>query len=149
MKVKKLPQQQSVYTDRIVASKADGTKTFTDSITNVKKTLQYTIEIGAPTIAGVAGTITLSGSDSSHSLSINTNSSLAPDVTIATITFQQAYAIAPRVVFSPTNRAASKLPYINNQIYISSSSTTQYVIKAGDGGFAGSVTCTFNVIVQI
>lgn len=148
MKVKNLPQQQSIYTDRIVLSKADGTKTFIDSITNVKKTLQYTSAIGIPSIVGVAGTISIAGSDAAHSVSLNTSISPAPDATIATVTFGQAYSVTPTVVFSPTNTEASKLPYTNSQIYIVAT-TTGYVIKAGDGGFTGFSTCTFNVIVQI
>lgn len=134
------------YTTNIVMD--NGTKTGLVSTTNVKKIMQYTSVIGTPSIVGMAGTISIAGSDAAHSVSLNTSVSPAPDATIATITFGQAYSVTPTVVFSPTNNAASKLPYINRQIYIVAT-TTGYVINAGDGGFPGFSTCTFNVIVQI
>jgi cytoskeletal protein CcmA (bactofilin family) len=79
---------------------------------------------------GGGGTVSLSGSDTSGAVAINTGS-LPPAGCFATVTFSEAYNTTPHVVVTPVGAAAAGLNY-----YITRS-TTNFVICSTNAAPAG------------
>jgi hypothetical protein len=103
----------------------------------------------APTIAagsgaGTSPTVSISGNDMAQKIAITTGASPTASATVATITFNVAYASAPRIILTPVNSAAAALNG-TAQVYVDDSTigTTSYVISVGSVGLAASTTYLF------
>jgi len=100
--------------------------------------------IAAGTGAGTSPTVSVSGNDLAHKVTITTGTSPTASATVATITFNVAYGAAPKIILTPVNSAAAALSG-TTQIYVddASTTTTVYVIKVGSGGLTASTTYLF------
>jgi len=100
--------------------------------------------IAAGTGAGTSPTVSISGNDLIHKVTITTGTSPTASATVATITFNVAYGVAPKIILTPVNSAAAALNG-TAQIYVddASTTTTVYVIKVGSGGLTASTTYLF------
>ena len=87
-------------------------------------------QIEKGTAVGGGGTVSLSGSDTSGSIAINTGSG-PPAGCFATVTFSETFDNIPHVVVSPVGAAAADLNY-----YITRS-TTNFVVCATNPAAAG------------
>jgi hypothetical protein len=103
----------------------------------------------APTIAAGAGagtspTVSVSGNDMIHKISITTGTSPAASATVATITFNTAYSTAPKVILSPAGANSAALTGLT-AAYVddAGTTTTTYTIKVGSGGLAAATTYLF------
>lgn len=107
--------------------------------------------IAAGTGAGTSPTVTVTGSDLGHQVNVTTGTSPTVSATVATVTFNVAYASAPKVIqLTPANSVTAALNG-TAQIYVDSSSTTTtvYVIKVGSGGLAASTAYSwFCTVIQ-
>lgn len=99
----------------------------------------------APTIAagsgdGTGGSCTISGNDISGYINCTTGTLPSTNATVATVTFNAAYASAPRVVLMlPANAAAAALSG-TSQAFINQSgiTTTTFAITSGTVALSGS-----------
>lgn len=87
-------------------------------------------EVAKGTAVGGGGTVSLSGSDTSGSVAVNTGSG-PPAGCFATVTFSKAFANIPHVVVTPIGAAAAELDY-----YITRA-TTNFVICSTNSAPAG------------
>lgn len=87
-------------------------------------------DIAKGTAVGSGGTVSLSGSDTSGSIAVNTGGS-PPAGCFATVTFSEAYSTTPHIIVSPIGVAAADLDY-----YITRS-TTNFVICSTNAAAAG------------
>jgi hypothetical protein len=86
---------------------------------------------------GTSGSRALAGGDVGGKITITTGTGPTASATVETIVFSAAYASAPYVLLTPANAAAAALTG-NGQVYISSTSTTQFVITAGSTNLVAS-----------
>jgi len=100
--------------------------------------------IAAGTGAGTSPTVSVSGNDLIHKVTITTGTGSAASAIVGTITFNSAYASAPKISLTPANAAAAALNG-TAQVYVddASTSTTAYVIKVGSGGLTDATTYLF------
>ena len=87
-------------------------------------------DIAKGSAVGSGGTVSLSGSDTSGSIAVNTGGS-PPAGCFATVTFSEPYATTPHVVVSPVGAAAAGLDY-----YITRS-TTNFVVCSTNAAPSG------------
>lgn len=102
--------------------------------------------IAGGTGAGTTPTLSVSGSDVAGTISITTGSGPATSATVVTITFNTAYATAPRaVIITPAGPNAAALSGAG-QVYEDSASrlATSFVLKVGSSALAGTTTYLFN-----
>lgn len=88
--------------------------------------------------AGSGATISVIGTDAGGKISLSTGTLAVPTSTIATLTFNAAYATAPYCTFSPANAAAAALSG-NLAPYVDTTTTTMKII-ANASGIADSTT---------
>lgn len=86
--------------------------------------------IAKGTAVGGGGTVSLSGSDTSGSIAVNTGSS-PPAGCFATVTFSEPFATTPHVVITPIGVAAAELDY-----YVTRS-TTNFIVCSTNAAPAG------------
>lgn len=97
--------------------------------------------IAAGTGAGTTPTVTLGGNQSDHSgiVNVTTGTTPATTATVATITFSNAFPVAPKVVLYPANAATRALSG-NADVVIdtANTTTTAFVITSGSTALAAS-----------
>lgn len=110
---------------------------------------------GAPTIAagagaGAAPTISISGSDSGHVVSLTTDGSPAASSTVFTVTFSNPFPTSPRsVAWSPANGNAASLSGVSAVWEDQASRLAgSYLFKVGSGGLAPTTQYLWNVDVK-
>jgi len=94
-----------------------------------------TIAAGAGSGTGASGSV--SGNDMAGKIDITTGSSPSTSATIVTITFNAAYASAPTVILTPGNAASAALTG-GTQVFISSTSTTNFIVLSGSTALSAS-----------
>lgn len=101
---------------------------------------------GTPSVSGSnvgsGGTVTMSGTDTSGTVSINVGSGASSGV-LATVTFVSAYNNTPHVVMTPVTNNGS-LAAIN--YYVTNRTTTGFSIAATNAPSAGSISFDYIVI---
>jgi hypothetical protein len=91
--------------------------------------------------AGTGASATVTGTDLAGQISVTTAGSPAAAATVITVTFANAYASAPYVVFSPVNLPAAST---NN---ISVSSTSAHFVFTSTGILSSGQTYIYNYVV--
>jgi len=91
--------------------------------------------------AGTSPTITVTGSDMVIKISVLTGTSPSNNSIIATITFNQTYAVTPKVFLVPVNAAAAALtgsakPFVDDSL----SGTSSFSFSSGATALAASTT---------
>jgi carbohydrate esterase-like sialic acid-specific acetylesterase len=94
-----------------------------------------TIAAGAGSGTGASGSV--SGNDMAGKIDITTGSSPSTSATIVTITFNAAYSSAPTVILTPGNAASAALTG-GTQVFVSSTSTTNFVVLSGSTALGAS-----------
>jgi hypothetical protein len=103
--------------------------------------------VGMPTIAagsgaGASPVVTVAGSDQGGLITVTVSTTPAASATVATVTFGQAFAAAPRaVILTPAGPNSAPLSG-NAQVYVDSTatSTTAFVLKVGSTALAVATT---------
>lgn len=97
--------------------------------------------------AGTSGSITITGNDLAHKVSLVTGTTPTLSATVYTLTFNRAYAAAPRVILTPGNAAAAGLSGVT-AVYVddASTTTTTYVMKSSGTPLTGATTYLFHVL---
>jgi len=101
--------------------------------------------IAAGTGAGTSPTVSVTGHDAAFTISVTTGTLPTLSATIATVTFNTAYANAPHFSFTPSNSNSSTLNGVN--MVTPSSTTTTFVLTAGATALTAATTYTWEVIV--
>jgi hypothetical protein len=92
--------------------------------------------ISGGTAAGSLTSLTVTGSDAAGKIDLTVGTSPS-GTTIGTVTFNTAYASTPTVILTPGNAAAAALSG-NAQVYVSSISTTNFVVSVGSTSLSTS-----------
>ncbi len=69
--------------------------------------------VGAAANCSSAGTISVSGDDTSGTITVTTGTGSCAAGTLATVNFSSSFTANARIVFSPANAKASTLQYFN------------------------------------
>jgi len=94
--------------------------------------------IAANTGAGTTPTVSLTtATDEAGVVNVTTGTGPVGGVSVVTITFNTTFGVAPIVVLTPINNFAAALSGVA-QVYVSSTSTTQFVISVGSSALAAS-----------
>lgn len=113
-----------------------GVNGFIDGITHLRSTGSgATITAGAGAGTGASGSV--SGGDMAGKIDITTGSSPSTSATVVTITFNASYAATPTVILTPGNAAAAALTG-GTQVFVSSTSTTNFLVTSGSSALADS-----------
>lgn len=100
--------------------------------------------IAAGTGAGTSPTISVAGSDMSGTISVTTGTLPTLSATIATVTYNVAYASQPRVILTPANSNAALLSGVTS-VFVNdgSSSNSAFVLTAGTTALTAATTYVF------
>lgn len=85
--------------------------------------------IAAGTGAGTSPTIAVTGLDNAGKITLTPGAAPAIDATIATVTFNSAFGVAPTVVMVPANKATASLA-VTIVPFVSSTTTTTFVVTS-------------------
>jgi len=103
--------------------------------------------IVAGTGAGTGNTVGVTGTGLAGTISVLTAGTPTASATVVTVTFSTAYTTtAPTVVISPANLAAALLTG-TAIVYLSSASTTNFVLSVGSTALATTTTYLWNYVV--
>lgn len=112
---------------------------------------------GPPTVAGGTGagtspTITLVGSDLGGVINVTTGTAAAAsNAVLVTVTFANAFAVAPRAIILTPNSNATKILAVAVQAYIVNNSadvtTTTFVVRAGGTALADATAYSWTYAV--
>jgi len=109
---------------------------FIDGITHLRSTgTGAAIAAGAGAGTGASGSVT--GGDVAGKIDITLGTSPSTSATVVTITFNASYASAPTVILTPGNANAAALTG-GNQVFVSSTSTTNFLVTSGSSGLSAS-----------
>jgi len=100
--------------------------------------------IAAGTGAGTTPTISISGTDLAGRINVRTGTTPAANGTIATVTFNSGYAVAPYCVMSPANAITARQA-LNSRPF-NTSTTTTLVLTANTTAMTASTAYSFNYI---
>jgi len=101
-----------------------------------------TVAHGAAANCSGTGSASVSGNDTAGTVTINTSTGVCAPGTLATVTFANAFGVAPRVILTPTNGNGATLQYYNG-----TTNTTTYTIDTGSAA-ATSTTYIYNYHVM-
>lgn len=85
--------------------------------------------IAAGAAAGSSPTVGITGTDLNGEITVTTGTTAAAGAVLATITFNVAYASAPRVVLWPSNEAAGDIPVRDIAGVFTQSTTTTFTVE--------------------
>lgn len=110
------------------------------------------IDAGGPTpgvsgggAIGAGGTVTISGTDTAGTVTVNVGGGAAAGV-LATVSFARSFNSTPHVVITPIAAQGSPVVTGNQKFYLSSRSSTSFSIATSGGLAAGSVSFDYIVI---
>jgi len=104
-------------------------KTLTTPTINKIVSTGTTPGIAAGAAAGTSPTVSVSGTDMAGEVSVTTGTTTATNATLATITFNSAYAAAPRVILTPSNANAGDTAAFYGVGVYATTTTTTFVIS--------------------
>lgn len=109
--------------------------------------------VGTPTIAAGAGagtgpTLAITGSDQAGVITVTTGTSTTASSVLATVTFGQAFSVAPRaVILTPAGANAAALSGAGKAyVDAAATATTTFALKAGTTALAASTTYTWHYL---
>lgn len=100
--------------------------------------------IAAGTGAGTSPTISILGTDLGFKITLTTGTSPTASGTVATVTFNSAYASAPYFAFSPANANAAALSGTSS--VFGGSSTTTFTLTAGSAALTAATQYIWTVV---
>ena len=87
--------------------------------------------------AGTGPTIAISGNDNAGAIFITTGTGPSASATVVTVIYNATWSVTPTVILTPANATTAALSG-NAQVWVSSTSTSQFVINVGSTNLIGS-----------